>query len=101
VVIVFRYLWIYCDILYSGLWFLTSGSTSLWQHHVQSAGAVLGLVWSGRKNSFRIKAMCYFQETHGVDMLLNYTSQGIAVHILIWDPWIRVLGSSMFDGVEF
>jgi hypothetical protein len=23
VVIVFRYLWIYCDILYSGIWFLT------------------------------------------------------------------------------
>jgi hypothetical protein len=25
VVIVFKYLWIYCDILYSGLWFLTNG----------------------------------------------------------------------------
>jgi hypothetical protein len=29
VVIVFRYLWIYCDILYSGLWFLTSGIRAL------------------------------------------------------------------------
>ena len=27
--------------------------------------------------------------------------QGIAVHILIWDPGIGVLGSSSFDGVEF
>ena len=29
VVIVFRYIWIYCDILYSGLWFLTSGIRAL------------------------------------------------------------------------
>jgi hypothetical protein len=34
-------------------------------------------------------------------MLQNYTPQGIAVHILIWDPGFGVLGSSMFDGVEF
>ena len=41
------------------------------------------------------------QETHAVDMLKNYTPQGIAVHILIWDPGIGVLGSSAFDRVEF
>jgi hypothetical protein len=29
VVIVFRYLWIYCDILYSVIWFLTSGIRAL------------------------------------------------------------------------
>jgi hypothetical protein len=29
VVIVFRYLWIYCDILYSAIWFLTSGIKAL------------------------------------------------------------------------
>jgi hypothetical protein len=34
-------------------------------------------------------------------MLQNYTPQGIVVHILIWDPGIGVLGSLMFDGVEF
>jgi hypothetical protein len=34
-------------------------------------------------------------------MLQNYTPQGIAVHILIWDPGIGVLGNSAFDGVEF
>jgi hypothetical protein len=34
-------------------------------------------------------------------MLHNYTPQGIAIHILIWDPGIGVLGSSTFDGVEF
>jgi hypothetical protein len=80
---------------------LRSCITSIWQQHVQSVGAVLGLVWSGRIDSFRVEAVCYLQETHGVDMLQNYTSQGIAVHILIRDPGIRVLGSSVFDGVEF
>jgi hypothetical protein len=80
---------------------LRSCSTSLWQQHVQSVGAMLSLVWSDRIDPFQVEAMCYLQETHGVDMLQNYTPQGIAVHILIWDPGIGVLGSSMFDGVEF
>jgi hypothetical protein len=80
---------------------LRSCSTSLWQQHVQSTGAVLSLVCSGRRDPFWVEVMCYFQETHGVDMLQNYMPQGIAVHILIWDPEIGVLGSSMFDGVEF
>jgi hypothetical protein len=62
---------------------------------------VLGLVWSCRTESFWVEVVCYLRETHGVDMLQNYTSQGIAVHILIWDPGIGVLGSSVFDGVEF
>jgi hypothetical protein len=44
--------------------------------------------------------VCYLQETHGVDILQDYTSQGIAVHILIWDPGIGVLGSPEFDGVK-
>ena len=34
-------------------------------------------------------------------MLQNYTPRGIVVDIMIWDPWIGVLGSSTFDGVEF
>jgi hypothetical protein len=80
---------------------LRSCSTSLWQQQVQSVEAVLGLVWSWRTDSFQVEAVCYLQETHGVDMLQDYTSQGIAVHILIWDPGIGVLGSSVFDGVEF
>jgi hypothetical protein len=62
---------------------------------------VLGLVWSSRIDSFRFETVCYLQETHGSDMLQDYISQGIAVHILIWDPGIGVLGSSAFDGVEF
>ena len=62
---------------------------------------MLGLVWSWRTDPFRVEAVCYLQETHGVVMLQGYTSQGIAVHILIWDPRIIVLGSSMFDGVKF
>jgi hypothetical protein len=45
--------------------------------------------------------VCYFHETHGVHMLQDYTSQGIAVHILIWDPGIGFIGSSVFDGVDF
>jgi hypothetical protein len=80
---------------------LRSCSTSLWQQHVQSVGAVLGLVWSGRTDSFRFETVCYLQETHGSDMLQDYISRGIAVHILIWDPGIGMLGSSTFDGVEF
>jgi hypothetical protein len=48
---------------------LRSCSTSLWPHHVQSVGAVLGLVWFGRTDSFRVETVCYLQETHGIDML--------------------------------
>jgi hypothetical protein len=62
---------------------------------------VLSLVWSGRIDPFRVEAIFYVRETHGVDMLKNYTPQGIAVHILIWDPGIGVLGSSAFDRVEW
>jgi hypothetical protein len=40
------------------------------------------------------------QETLGVEVLQDYTLQGTAVHILIWDPGIGVLGSPEFDGVE-
>jgi hypothetical protein len=62
---------------------------------------VLGLVWSGRTDSFRFETMCYLQETHGSGMLQDYISRGIAVHILIWDLGIGMLGSSTFDGFEF
>ena len=80
---------------------LRSCSTSLWQQHVQLVEVMLGLVWSWRTDSFRVETMCYLQETHGVDMLQDVPSRGIAVHILIWDPGIGMLGSSLFDGVEF
>jgi hypothetical protein len=80
---------------------LRSCSTSLWENHVQSVGFMMSLVWFGRIDLFQVEAMCYLQETHGLDMLQNYTPQGIAVHILIWDPGIGVLGSSALDGVEF
>jgi hypothetical protein len=42
--------------------------------------------------------MCHLQETHGVVMLQDYASQGIAVHVLIWDPGDRVRDSSTLDG---
>jgi hypothetical protein len=40
------------------------------------------------------------QEILCVDILQDYTLQGTAVHILIWDPGIRVFGSPVVDGVE-
>jgi hypothetical protein len=80
---------------------LRFGSTSYGINTFRSMEAVLCLVWSWRSNSFRVEAVCYLQETHGVNISQDYTSQGIAVHILIWDPGIGVLGSSEFDGVEF
>jgi hypothetical protein len=80
---------------------LRSCSTSLWQQHVQLVETMLILVWTWRVDSFWVEAMCPLQATHGVDMLQDYTSQGIAVPILIWDPRIRVLGSSMLDGAYF
>ena len=45
--------------------------------------------------------MCHLQETHGVDMLQDYASQGITIHVLIWDPWGRVRDSSTLDGAYF
>jgi hypothetical protein len=80
---------------------LRSCSTSLWKQHVQLVEDVLRLVRSCRTDLFRVETMCYLQETYGIDMLQDYISRGIAVHILIWDPGIGVLGSSTFDGVEF
>jgi hypothetical protein len=39
-------------------------------------------------------------ETLGVDVSQDYTLQGTAVDISIWDPGIRVFGSPVVDGVE-
>jgi hypothetical protein len=75
-----------------------SCSTSLWQQHVQLVETVLVLVWTWRMDSFRDEAMCHVQETHGVDMFQDYASQGIAVHVLIWDPGGGVRDSSSLDG---
>jgi len=75
-----------------------SCSTSLWQQRVQLVETVLVLVWTWRMNSFRVEAMCHVQETHGVDMFQDYASQGIAVHVLIWDPGDGVHDSSSLDG---
>jgi hypothetical protein len=49
-------------------------------------------------DSFRDEAMCHVQETPGVDMIQDHASQGIAVHILIWDPGGGVCDSSSLDG---
>jgi hypothetical protein len=80
---------------------LRSCSTSLWQQHVQLVETVLVLVWTWRIDSFQVEAMCHLQETHGVDMLQDYASQGIAIHVLIWDPGDRVCDSSTLDGAYF
>jgi hypothetical protein len=78
-----------------------SCNTSLCQQHVQLVETVLVLVWTSRIDSFRVEAMCHLQETHGVDMLQDYASHGIAVHVLIWDPGDRVRDSSALDGTYF
>jgi hypothetical protein len=75
-------------------------STSLWQHHVQSMEAVLGLVQSRRTDSFLVEVVCCFQETPDDDILQDYTSQETAVCILIWDPGIGMLGSPEFGGID-
>jgi hypothetical protein len=59
---------------------------------------VLVLIWTQRMDSFRDEAMCHMQETPGVDMIQDHASQGIAVHILIWDPGGEVCDSSSLDG---
>jgi hypothetical protein len=61
---------------------------------------MLGLVWSWRSDSFLVEIECYFQETLGVEVLQDYIVQGTAVHILILDPGIGVLGSPWFDVVD-
>jgi hypothetical protein len=66
---------------------------------VQLMEAVLILVVSWRMDSFRDEAMCHVQEFHGVDTFQDYASQGLAVHVLIWDPGGRVCDSSSLDGV--
>ena len=40
------------------------------------------------------------QKILGVDVLQDYTLQGTAVHILIWDIGIGVFGSPYFNGVD-
>jgi hypothetical protein len=40
------------------------------------------------------------QETFCVDGLQDYILQGTAIHILVWDPWIRAIGSPVVDGIE-
>jgi hypothetical protein len=78
-----------------------SCSTSLWQQHVQLMETVLVLVWTWRMDSFRDEAMCHVQEIHSVDIFQDYASQGIVVHVLIWDPWGGVYDSSSLDGVYY
>jgi hypothetical protein len=73
--------------------------TSFWHQHVQLMEAVLIFIVSQRMDSFRDEAMCHVQEIHGVDILQDYASQGIAVHVLIWDPGGRVRDSLSLDGV--
>jgi hypothetical protein len=48
----------------------------------------------GRLRYLLVPLIGDLQETHGVDVLHEYTSHGTAVHILILDPGIGVLGSS-------
>ena len=78
-----------------------SWSTSLWHQHGQLMEVVLILVVSWRMDSVRDEAMSHEQEFHGVDTFQDYASQGLAVHVLIWDPGGRVRDSSSLDGVYY
>jgi hypothetical protein len=75
-----------------------SCSTSLWQSHEQLVETVSVLVWTWRMDSFWDEAMCHVQETHSVDMFQYHASQGIAVHVMIWDTGGDVRDSSSLDG---
>jgi hypothetical protein len=76
-----------------------SCSTSLWKQHVQLMETVLFLVWNLRMDSFRGEAICHVQEIHRVDICQDCAPQGIAVHVLVWDPRGGVYDSSSLDGV--
>jgi hypothetical protein len=76
-----------------------SSSTSFRYQHGQLMEAVLILVGSWRMDLVRDEAMSHEQEFHGVDTFQDYASQGIAVHVLIWDLGGRVRVSSSLDGV--
>jgi hypothetical protein len=62
-------------------------------------GVMLIMVVSWRTDSFQDEAMCHIQEFQSVDIFQDYASQGIAVHVLIWDPGGRVRDGSSLDGV--
>ena len=52
-------------------------------------------------DSLRDEAMCQVQETHGVGIFQDYTSQGLAVHDLIWDPGGNMCDCSSLDGFYY
>jgi hypothetical protein len=49
-------------------------------------------------DAFWDEAMCHVQETHEVGIFQDSSSQGLAVHDLIWDPGSRVYGCLSLDG---
>jgi hypothetical protein len=61
-------------------------------------GDHVGLDMDWRMDSFWDEAVCHEQQTPGIDMIQDHDSQGITVHILIWDPGGRVRDSSSLDG---
>jgi hypothetical protein len=75
-----------------------SCSTSFRHQHELLLEAVWILVETWRMDSFRDEAMCHMQETPGVGIFQGYTSQGLAVHDLTWDPGGRVYECSSLDG---
>jgi hypothetical protein len=62
---------------------------------------VLMFVWTWTMDLFQDEAMCHVQEIHGIDIFQDYASQGIVVHVLIWDPRGGVYDSSSMDGAYF
>jgi hypothetical protein len=68
---------------------------------VQLTEAMWILVETRRVESLRDEAMCQVQETHGVGVFQDYTSQGLAVHDLIWDPGGSMCDYSSLDGFYY
>jgi hypothetical protein len=75
-----------------------SCNTSFRHQHEQLLEAVWIFIETWRMDSFRYEAMCHMQETPGVGIFQGYTSQGLAVHDLTWDPGGRVYECSSLDG---
>jgi hypothetical protein len=59
------------------------------------------LVETWRMDSFRDEALCHMQETPGVGIFQGYTSQGLAVHDLIWDSRGSMCDCSYLDGFYY
>ena len=78
-----------------------SCNTSFVHQHEQLMEVVWILVETRRMDSLRDEAMCQVQETHRVGVFQDYTSPGLVVHDLIWDPGGNMCDCSSLDGFYY